>query len=226
MVEIDIDFEDRYRFRNQDGTLGVLKNSTSKYTCKDFKILDKRWPTIYVIGATAAQWTTVRQSNGNPLKRKIPLRLKGLVQNSLKQCAFKKMLANPKITWERITTHLIKKYLSYAMSADGVEFSSLNDNFQNIEKQLKSVQEALQSHSVNALNLNSQNPWVNQSFTRFCKLCRTEWHTVMHSPRKQNQSNFHHQFFIANDKKTLEIIPTEIFVYSKKKTKWKASQTF
>ena len=55
MVEIDIDFEDRYRFRSQDGTLGVLKISTSKYTCKDFKKLHKRWPTIYVIGATAAQ---------------------------------------------------------------------------------------------------------------------------------------------------------------------------
>ena len=68
------------------------------------------------------------------------------------------MLENPKTTWERITAHLIKKYSSYAMSADGVEFSSLNDNFLNIEKQLKSLQEALQSHSVNALNLNSQNP--------------------------------------------------------------------
>ena len=48
----------------------------------------------------------------------------------------------------------------------------------------------------------------------------------MHSPRKQNQSNFHHKFFIANDKKTLEIIPTEIFVYSKKKQNQKPHKHF
>ena len=61
------------------------------------------------------------------------------------------------------------------------------------------MQEALQSHSVYAVNLNTQNPQMNQIFTPFCKLCRTEGHTVMYSPRKQNQSNFQSQNFYRPD---------------------------
>ena len=77
------------------------------------------------------------------------------------------MLQHPNTTWEQLTTHLINKDLCYAMSADGEEHSSSNDKLVNIEKQLKSLQEALQSHSVNAVNLNPQNPRINQKFTRF-----------------------------------------------------------
>ena len=40
---------------------------------------------------------------------------------------------------------------------------------------------------------------MNQIFTPFCKLCRTEGHTVMYSPRKQNQSNFQSQNFYRPD---------------------------
>ena len=115
---------------------------------------------------------------------------KGLIPNSLKQCAYKRMLEYPNTTWEQLTTHLINKDLCYAMSADGEGHSSSNDKLVNIEKQLKSLQEALQSHSVNAVNLNPQNPRMNQKFTRFCKICRREGHTIMYCPRKQNQSIF------------------------------------
>ena len=64
------------------------------------------------------------------------------------------MLEHPITTWEQLTTHLINKDLCYAMSADDEESSSSNDRLVNIEKQLKSLQETLQSHIVNALNLN------------------------------------------------------------------------
>ena len=117
---------------------------------------------------------------------------KSLVPSSLKQCAYKKMLEHPNTTWEQLTTHLINEDLCFALSAYGEEFSSSINKLVNIEKQLKSLQEALQSHSV---NLNLQNPRMNQNFTRFCKLCRTEGHTVMYCPSKQNQSNFQNQNF-------------------------------
>ena len=103
------------------------------------------------------------------------------------------MLEHPNTTWEQLTTHLIDKDLCYAMKADGEEYFSSNDNLVNFEKQLKSLQEALQSQNVNAVNLNPQNPQMNQNFTRFCELCQTEGHTVMYCPRKQNQSNFQNQ---------------------------------
>ena len=103
------------------------------------------------------------------------------------------MVEHPNTTWEQLTTHLINKDLCYAMSADGEEHSSSNDKLVNIEKQLKSLQEALQSHSINAVNLKPQNPRMNQSFTRFCKICQTEGHTVIYCPRKQNQSSFRNQ---------------------------------
>ena len=80
------------------------------------------------------------------------------------------MLEHPNTTWEQLFTHLINKDLCYAMSADGEEHSSSNDKLVNIENQLKSLQEALQSHSVNAVNQNPQNPRMNQNFTRFAKV--------------------------------------------------------
>ena len=103
------------------------------------------------------------------------------------------MLEHPNSSWEQKTTHLVDKSLCYGMSADGEKLSSANDKLVNIEKQLKSLPEAVQSHSADAVNLNLQNPQVNQNFNRFCKLCRTEGHTVMYCPRKQNQSNFQNQ---------------------------------
>ena len=60
------------------------------------------------------------------------------------------------------------------MRADGEEFSSSNDKLVTIEEQLKSLQEAFQSHSVNAVNLNPQNPQMNPNFTRFRKPGHTE----------------------------------------------------
>ena len=105
------------------------------------------------------------------------------------------MLEHPNTTWEQSTTHLNNKDLCYPMSADGEEFSSSIDKLANSEKQLKSLQEALQSHIKNAVNLLPQDPQTNQIFTRFCKHCRTEGHTIMYCPRKQNQSNFQNQHF-------------------------------
>ena len=65
------------------------------------------------------------------------------------------MLEHPKTTWEKLPTHFINKHSCYAMSAECEELSSWNDKSVNIEKLLKSLQEALQSHSVNAVNLNA-----------------------------------------------------------------------
>ena len=70
----------------------------------------------------------------------------------------KEVLEHPNITWEQLTTHLIKKDLCYTMSADGWARSSSNEKLVNVEKQLKSLQEGLQSHRVNAMNINPQNP--------------------------------------------------------------------
>ena len=42
------------------------------------------------------------------------------------------------------------------MSSAGEEFSPSNGKLVNLEKQSKCLQEALQSHSVNAVNLNPQ----------------------------------------------------------------------
>ena len=79
------------------------------------------------------------------------------------------MLEHPNTTWEQLTTHLINEDLCYAMIADGEEHSSSIDKLVNIGKQLKSLQEALQSHSVNAVNLNPQNPRMNQNLPVFAK---------------------------------------------------------
>ena len=154
MVEIDIDFEFRLK------TLSVLKMSPSKHTCKELKkIVDKGWPTIYVVGATAAQRTAAdNQMQIHRNEKYISLGSKGLIPNSLKQCAYKRMLEHPNTTWEQLATHLINKNLCFAMSAYGAEPSSSKDKLVKIEKQLKSLQQALQSHSVNAVNLNPQNP--------------------------------------------------------------------
>ena len=144
------------------------------------KIVDKGGPTIYVVGSTVAQRTAadnLLQIHRN--EKYISLGSKGLIPNSLKQCAYKRMLEHPNTTWEQITTSVVNKELCYAMSADGVEPSSLNDKPVNLEKQLKSLQEALPSHIVKAVNLNPQNPRLNQNFTRFCKFCRAEGHTVL-----------------------------------------------
>ena len=78
------------------------------------------------------------------------------------------MLEHQNTTWQQLTTHLINKELCYAMSADSEELSSSMDEWVNIGKQLKSFQEALQSDSVNAVNINPQNPRRNQNFTQFC----------------------------------------------------------
>ena len=94
------------------------------------------------------------------------------------------MLEHPKTTWEKLPTHFINKHSCYAMSADGEELSSSNDKIVIIEKQLKSLLEGLQSHSVNAVNLIPQNPRMNQNFTCFCKLCQTGAHTLMYCSRK------------------------------------------
>ena len=118
--------------------------SPSKHTCKRAKqIVDKGWPTIYVFGATAAQRTAADNQMQIHVNKKNSLRLKGLIPNSLKQCAYKRMLEHPNTTWEQLTTHLINGNLCYAMSADNEELSSSNDKLVNIEKQLKSLQEAL-----------------------------------------------------------------------------------
>ena len=71
------------------------------------------------------------------------------------------MLEHSNFTWEQLTNQLINKDLCYAMSADGKEISSSNDKLVNIEKQLKSLQEALQSHSTHAVNLNMRNSQMN-----------------------------------------------------------------
>ena len=189
------DGRDRYRVRIQAENIKRTENEPIKtYLQRVKKIVDKGWPTIYVVGATAAQRTAAdNQMQIHRNEKYISLGSKGLIPNSLKQCAYKRMLEHPNTSWEQLTTHLINKDLCYAMSADGEEHSSSNDKLVNIEKQLKSLQEALQSHSVNAVNLNPQNPRMNQNFTRFCKICRMEGHTVMYCPRKRNQSNFQNQ---------------------------------
>ena len=130
--------------------------SPSKHTCKEFKkVIDKGWPTIYVVGATASQRTTAdNQIQFHRDEKYISLASKGLSPTSPKQCAYERRFEHPNTTWEQLTTHLIIKDLSYAMSADGEEFSSSNNKLVCSEKQLKSLQEALQSHSVNAVNLN------------------------------------------------------------------------
>ena len=52
MDEVDKDSEFRLK------TLGVLKKSPSKHTCKELKkIVDEELPKKYVVGATAAQRT-------------------------------------------------------------------------------------------------------------------------------------------------------------------------
>ena len=146
---------------------------------------------VFVAHQTAADNQIQNRRNENY----ISFGPKSLIPNSLKQCAYKRMLEHPNTTWEQLTTHLITKHSCYAMKADDEELSSSNDKLVNIEKQLKGLQEALQSHSVNAVNLNPQNPRMNQNFTRFYKLCQTEVHTVMHCPRKENQPNFQNQNF-------------------------------
>ena len=57
------------------------------------------------------------------------------------------MLEHPNTIWEQLTTHLINNNLCYAISADVEELSSSNDKLVNSEKQLQSLQEALQSHT-------------------------------------------------------------------------------
>ena len=71
------------------------------------------------------------------------------------------MLENPSTTWKQLTADLNNEDLCYAMSAEGEDLSSSNDKVVNIEKQLKSLQQALQSHSVNEKNLNRRNHRVN-----------------------------------------------------------------
>ena len=138
------DGRDRYRFRIQAENIKRTENEPIKtYLQRVKKIVDKGWPTIYVVGATAAQRTAADdQMQIHRNEKYISLGSKGLIPNSLKQCAYKRMLEHPNTTWEQLTTHLINKDLCYAMSADGEEHSSSNDKLVNIEKELKSLQEA------------------------------------------------------------------------------------
>ena len=101
------------------------------------------------------------------------------------------------------------------MSADGEELSSSNDKVVNIEKQLRSLQESLQSHSVKAVNLNPQKSRMNRSSTRFCKFFRTEGQTVIYCPRKQNQSSLQNHNYYRPRQKKFQSIPAEIFVHFK-----------
>ena len=64
------------------------------------------------------------------------------------------MLEHPNTTWQQLTTYLIKEDLCHAMSADGEESSPSNDKLVNLEKKFKKLQEAIQSLSVKAVNLN------------------------------------------------------------------------
>ena len=96
-------------------------------------------------GTTAAQRTAVdNQMQIHRNENDISFGPKSLIPNSLKQCACKRMLEHSNTTWEQLTTHLINKHSCYAMSAGGEKLSSSNDKLVNIEKQLKSLQEALQ----------------------------------------------------------------------------------
>ena len=107
------DGRDRYRFRIQAENIKRTENEPIKtYLQRVKKIVDKGWPTIYVVGATAAQRTAA--DNQMPIHRNekyISLGSKGLIPNSLKQCAYKRMLEHPNTTWEQLTTHLINKDL-------------------------------------------------------------------------------------------------------------------
>ena len=187
----------RYRFRIQAQNIERTENAPIKtYLQRVTKLVDKSWPTIYVFEATAAQRTAAdNQMQIHRNEKYISLGSKGLIPNSVKQLACKRMLEHPNTTWEQLATHLINKDLCYPMSADDEELSSLNERLVNIEKHLKSLQEALQSLNVNAVNLNPQYPRMNQKFTRFCKFCQTEGHTVLYCPKKQKQSNFQNQNF-------------------------------
>ena len=99
------------------------------------------------------------------------------------------------------------------MSADGEEFSSLNDKLVNIEKLLKSLQEALQLHSVNAVNLHPQNTRMNQNFTHSCKFCRTEGHSNVLSQKTGTVKYPKLEFLSPTTKITLENILTDVFVH-------------
>ena len=190
-----IDGRDRYRFRIQAENIKRTESEPIKtYLQRVKNTVEKSWPTIYVVGANAAQRTVSdNQMQIHRNEKHISLGSKGSIPNSLKQCAYKRMLEHPNTAWEELATHLINKDLCYARSADGEKLLSSNEKLVNNEKQLKIFQETLQSHSVIAVNLNPQNPRMNQNFTRFCKHCRTEGHTVMYCPRKRNQSNFQNQ---------------------------------
>ena len=82
------------------------------YFQRVLKIFDKGWPTIHVVGATAAQRTTAdNQVRIQRNKKYISLGSKSLIPNSMKQCAYKRMLEHPNTTWVQLTTHLINKDL-------------------------------------------------------------------------------------------------------------------
>ena len=154
---------------------------------------------MYVVGATGAQPKAANnQMQIHRNEKYISLGSKGIIPNSLKQCADERILEHPNTTWDKLTTHLIiSKDLCNAMSADGEELSSSNDKLVNLEKQLRSLQEAFQSQSVNAVNLDPQNSRMKQNFTRFCKLCRTEGHTVMYCHKKTEPVKFPKPKFLS-----------------------------
>ena len=83
------DGRDRYRFRIQAENIKRTVNKPIKtYFQRVKKIVGKGWPTIYVVGTTADQRTTAdfeMQIHRN--EKFISLGLKGLIPNSLRQCA-------------------------------------------------------------------------------------------------------------------------------------------
>ena len=188
------DGRDRYRFRIQAENVKRLESEPIKtYLQRVKKIVDKGWPTIYAAGADEAARTAADNAmQVHRTEKYISLGSKGLIPSSLKNCAYKRMLEHPGTTWEELKTHLINKDLCYAMSTDG-ESSNSNSKLTNIETQLKELKESLQNQSINAVNLNPHNPRMNQNFTRFCKICRKEGHTMMYCWKRQNQTNFQNQ---------------------------------
>ena len=151
MVEMDINFEIR------QNTLSVLKRNPLKHGCREFI---KKSMTKFGLQSTSLGPLPLKErlqtikSNSIGMKKNISLGSKDLAPNSLKQCAYKRMLEHLNTTSEQLTTHLINKDLCYALSAAGEEFCSSIGKLVGIDKQLKCLQEALELHSANALNLN------------------------------------------------------------------------
>ena len=83
----------RYRFQTQaENIKPTEKQPIQTYLQRVKKVVDKGWPTIYVVVASAAQRTPAdNQMQIRRNKKYISLGSKRLVPNSLKQCAYKRM---------------------------------------------------------------------------------------------------------------------------------------